>query len=497
MRPSFTSPIVLGLLALAPVMGCRRDARDERPSAAPAIEETRRSSPPGAPLDAVSFQEGFAAVVLRVAPTVVNVSSLRVLRAPAAEQGPFSSDPLLRDLFGFGQGGRPQRELRQQSFGSGVLVSRKGLVLTNFHVVKGASEVRVALADKRELVAKIVGTDPKTDIALIQIPGEDFQFASFGDSNKVRIGQFALAFGDPLGVGQTVTAGIISATGRGNVGIVDYEDFIQTDAAINPGNSGGPLMNVDGELIGINTAIATSGGRGNQGIGFAVPSNLAREVMRQIEQHGHVIRGWLGVAVQDLTPAMAAALNLEETKGALVSDVQEGSPAASAGLVRGDVVMEVDGKAVTDSRALRMSIAEGAPGKKVKLGVMRNDKRLEVTATLGELPADDKQAKPAREAPSAEALGVQVAKLTPELKKRLDLPDRATGVVITGVAPGSRAAEVGLRPGDVVQEVDRGPVESAADLEKALAKDKGRSHLLLVWREGVTHFVAIPGKGGK
>ena len=250
------------------------------------------------------------------------------------------------------------------------------------------------LPDKREFKAKIVGQDPKTDIALVRIPAGDYTVATFGDSSRVRVGDFALAIGDPLGLGQTVTMGIISAKGRGNVGIVDYEDFLQTDAAINPGNSGGALVNVDGQVIGIPTAIATIGGaRGNQGIGFAVPSNLAREVMTQIEQHGRVIRGWLGVAVQDVTPAMESALGVPGP-GALVGDVTPGSPAAAAGLQRGDVIKRIDGKPVTDSRALRMQIAETSPGTTVRLTVVRNGATMEVPVTLGEVP-NEAQQKPA------------------------------------------------------------------------------------------------------
>ena len=494
-------PVTAILVATLALAGCKQPPAPHRIEPAPVgtIEPVaqRPSEARGSTPDGVSFHGGFASIVDRVAPTVVNVSSVRIIRAPGPEHGPFFSDPLLRELFGFGRGPRGPRELRQQSLGSGVIISKDGYVLTNAHVVHGATEVRVALADKREMKAKIVGVDPKTDIALIRIDATNLPFAELGDSSKVRVGQFALAFGDPLGVGPTVTSGIISATGRGNIGIVDYEDFIQTDAAINPGNSGGPLVNVDGELIGINTAIATSGGgRGNQGIGFAVPSNLAREVVRQLREQGRVIRGWLGVAVQDVTPPMATALGLEKSGGALVSDVQEGSPAAKAGLARGDVIVALDGKPIEDSRALRMATAETAPGAKVKLDVMRKDKRVEITATLGEVPSEEKQAGgPQR---GGGALGMDVVPLTPDLARRLDMPEGATGAIVRRVAPGSRAAEAGIRPGDVIQEVDREPVQSPNDVTRALADTK-RPHVLLVWRDGTTQFVPIPAeeKGGR
>jgi serine protease Do len=496
--------ITIVLVAMLSAAGCRRSVHNEHaeplPPAAPAGEQAVRPADLREPArdatnEGVSFQDGFAAIVQRDAPAVVNVSSIKVVRQPSAEHGPFFfDDPFLRDFFGGPRGPRPPRELKQQSLGSGVIISRDGHVLTNVHVVQGATEVRVQLADRRELRAKIIGTDPKTDIALLQIQGRDFPTIPWGDSTKVRVGHFCLAFGDPLGIGPTVTSGIISATGRGNVGIVDYEDFIQTDAAINPGNSGGPLVNVDGELIGINTAIATSGGgRGNQGIGFAVPSNLAREVIRQIEQNGRVIRGWLGVAVQDITPAMAPALGLKTPGGALVGDVQANSPATRAGLMRGDIVTEIDGKPVTDSRGLRMAIAETPPGTSVRLGVLRKDKKIEITATLGELPTEGKQPPGVPPASGgAGAVGMQLAPLTPDIVRRMDLPPGTAGVVITGVQPGSRAAEIGLRPGDVIQEVDRAPVQSPNDVMRALEKDKRRAHLILVLREGETRYVAIP-----
>ncbi|APR83856.1 HtrA protease/chaperone protein [Minicystis rosea] len=498
------STLTLILVSTITIAGCRRASHDERPEplqpaaagdAAAQTVDLRRPARDAPHEELASFQDGFAAVAERVAPAVVNVSSVRIVQPPTNEGSPFFDDPMLREFFG-GRGGpmqRPPRELKQQSLGSGVIISRDGYVLTNSHVVQGANEVRVSLPDKRELRAKIIGSDPKTDIALLQIQGNNFPVITWGDSTKVRVGQFALAFGDPLGIGPTVTLGIISAKGRGNVGIVDYEDFIQTDAAINPGNSGGPLVSTDGELIGINTAIATSGGgRGNQGIGFAVPSNLAREVVKQIQDHGHVIRGWLGVAVQEITPAMAEALGLKTTGGALISDVQDNSPAARAGLKRGDVVLELDGRAVGDSRGLRMAIAETPPGTVVGMTVLREGKRVDLKAALGQLPAEEKQAEGGPQAGPAGSLGMQIAPLTPDLARRLDMPEGATGVVITQVQPGSRAAEAGIRPGDIIQEIDRNAVQSPNDVKRVLEKDTKRAHLLLVRREGATRYVAIP-----
>jgi serine protease Do len=482
--------IALLLLAVLTIGGCKRPPAGER--AAPDITPQAPlpiEAPPTAP-GAVNFQNGFAPVVERVRGAVVNISTTKVIRPPGPEQAPFFSNPLFRDFFGRGM--EPPRARREQSLGSGVLVSKDGYVLTNSHVVHGASEVLVSLPDRRELKARIIGADPKTDIALLRIPGDDFTFARFGDSSRVRVGEFALAIGDPLGLGQTVTFGIISATGRGNVGIVDYEDFLQTDAAINPGNSGGALVNTDGELIGIPTAIATTGGgQGNQGIGFAVPSNLAREVMRQIEQRGRVIRGWLGVAVQDVTPTMAAALGLEAASGALVSDVTEGSPAAKAGLARGDVVVAMDGKPVVDSRSLRMHVAETSPGTRIGLSVWRDRRRLEVSAVLGEMPAGEPR-PPSTEPSPATALGMRVAPLTPDAMRALGVPEGTTGVVVAAVQPGSRAEAAGLRPGDVIQEVDRKRVRSPDELRRATEVGGPGPLLVLVLRGGHTHYVAIP-----
>ena len=466
--------LTIAVLALIPFVGCKRSQpgfgaglpeiaptkADEAPQAEPP-----RAEPPGAG-ERLSVESGFAPVVDRVAGAVVNVSSTRVLHPEAGEQNPFFEDPLFRQFFGHGPS-RPPKEMREQALGSGVIVSRDGYVLTNAHVVHGANEVRVMLPDKREFRAKIVGQDPKTDIALIRIPAGDYPVVTFGDSTRVRVGDFALAIGDPLGLGQTVTMGIISAKGRGNVGIVDYEDFLQTDAAINPGNSGGALVNVDGQIIGIPTAIATIGGaRGNQGIGFAVPSNLAREVMTQIEQHGRVIRGWLGVAVQDVTSAMAGAMGLPGPGGALVGDVTQGSPAEKAGLKRGDVIVKIDGKPVSDSRSLRMQIAETSPGSSARLTVVRNGATVDVPVTLGEMPNEQQQGPAGAEKGGAGAMGIQVTPLTPDLAQRLDLPEGTAGVVVTQVQPGSRAADAGLRSGDVIQEIDKKKVSFARRREE-------------------------------
>ena len=315
-----------------------------------------------------------------------------------------------------------QRDQREDSLGSGVIVSPDGYILTNNHVIDGATDVRVTLADKRQLKAKVVGTDPKTDIAVLKVDGSDFPSITIGDSSKVQVGDYALAIGDPFGVGQTVTMGIVSAMNRGNLGIEDYEDFIQTDAPINPGNSGGALINDRGELVGINTAILSGGSGGNQGIGFAVPINLARSVMSQILDHGKVNRAYLGIMVQDVTPGISKAMNLKDMKGVLVGDVSPTGPAMKSGVQRGDVIVELNGKPMEDSRQLRNTISMMDPTATVKLKLLRNGNPTDVSVKLGELPNDKEQAK-TEEGSSEKALdGVTVENLDAQTARQLGLP---------------------------------------------------------------------------
>jgi Do/DeqQ family serine protease len=373
-------------LALLALTSCRgrgpgEGECDQRAFAPPpvtsAVPPTSESSPPTGAL--VNFADGFAAVVARVRPAVVSISashsgpSVWGLPGPTAEEVPTtellaSPDPVARGV----------------ARGSGVIVSNDGYVLTNHHVVAGADRIRVVLSDRRELVARLVGSDPHTDIAVLKIDGDRLSPAALGDSSKVRVGQFALAMGNPFGVGQTVTLGIIGAVSRGRMGITDYEDFIQTDAAINPGNSGGPLVDVEGRVIGVNTAILTTGGGGNEGVGFAVPSDLARSVMDQLVREGHVVRGWLGVAVDDVSAAQAETRG-GSLEGALVGDVTPGGPAAKAGLQRGDILVALNGEPIADGRALRLRVAQLPPDSTVRLDVIRGGRHHEITAKLGRL----------------------------------------------------------------------------------------------------------------
>ena len=329
-------------------------------------------------------------------------------------------------------------------------------------MVDGATDVRVTFADKRQLKAKVVGTDAKTDIAVLKVEGSDFPAITVGDSSKVQVGDYALAIGDPFGVGQTVTMGIISAMNRGNLGIEDYEDFIQTDAPINPGNSGGALINDRGELVGINTAILSHGSGGNEGIGFAIPINLARSVMTQILDHGKVNRAYLGIMVQDITPGISKAMSLKDMKGVLVGDVTPNGPAQKSGVQRGDVILEVNGKVMEDSRQLRNMISMMDPTSTVNLKLMRNGNPTNMTVKLGDMPADKQQAK-ADEKPSDQALnGVTVENLDAQTAQQLGLSPSVTGVVVTDIEPSSPLASAGLRQGDVIQEVNHQPVKNVA-----------------------------------
>jgi serine protease Do len=435
-------------------------------------------------------RNSYAPVLKSVLPAVVNISSSKVVRARS--ESPEEMMPFFRQFFGGKDDGGgfalPQpRDHREKSLGSGVIVSPEGYVVTNNHVVDGASDVRVTLSDKREFQGRIVGTDPKTDIAVLKIEASNLLPITIGDSSKAEVGDTVLAIGDPYGVGETVTKGIVSATGRGNLGIEDYEDFIQTDAPINPGNSGGALINDRGELIGINTAIITHGSGGNQGIGFAVPSNLARTVMEEILKNGKVTRAYLGIYPQDVTPAIAKAFGEKDPRGVLVGDVSPNSPAQAAGLQRGDIILEVNGKPMTDSNQLRMTISMMQPGSEAQLKVAHDGSQRELTIKLHELPTE--QAENNNQTGDQQALaGIEVANLTPDMAKQLDLPPTTTGVVVKRVNPSSPLADSGLREGDVVQEVNHQPVKNVSDFYNAMHKD-ATNPLLLVNRGGRTLFI--------
>jgi serine protease Do len=443
--------------------------------------------------DEVSLTTGLTPVVERVLPSVVNIWSERIVRiSDSGHTSPFFFDPFFGQFFG-GEGpwGGPPREQRERGLGSGVIVSADGYILTNNHVVENASEIRVSLSDRREMKAKIVGTDPRTDIAVLKVEEKDLPALPIGDSTKVKPGQFVLAIGNPFGLSQTVTMGIVSAKGRGNLGIEDYEDFIQTDAAINPGNSGGALVDVHGALIGINTAILSRSG-GNQGIGFAVPINMARQVMERIVKDGRVIRGWLGVSIQPVTPKVGRAFDLEKAEGALVGDVTPGSPAEDAGLKRGDIIVSIEGEPIVEMRELSLKVSMLAPGTTVRLKIVRDGREMEIPAVLGEQPSEPNTFKAGTERAAGHPLeGVQVQDLTPQILRQLDLPRNTTGVVVVRVAPDTPAAEAGLRRGDVIQEANGHVVADVYQFEQAVRRSAGEPVVLLVNRGGQTLFVVV------
>ncbi len=449
-------------------------------------------------IERVSFAEGFAPVVRPVLPAVVNIHASKIVKM-SPQQMPFMNDPMFQQFFGqqFGRQFQQPQEQRERSLGSGVIVSTDGYILTNNHVVDGASDIKVSLKDKREFKAQVIGTDPKTDIAVLKIPATDLTAITLGDSSKTEVGDFVLAVGDPFGVGETVTMGIVSATSRGDLDIEGpegYEDFIQTDAAINPGNSGGALINVRGELVGINTAILTGdGGGGNVGVGFAIPVNMARDIMEQLVKNGKVRRGYIGVGIEAVNPDLAKAFGMTAPTGALIGQVEPDSPGAKAGLQRGDIVLSVNGQAVSDERDLRLRIAAIAPGETVKLEILRNGQRQTVNVTLAEFP-DNRTTASAGESTSSALEGVQVDELTPQIAREIGLPAGTTGVVISDVDASSAAAEAGLQRGDVIQEVNRQPVSNLDQYEKAIKATGNGEVLLLINRGGATRYIAISGQ---
>ncbi|MGO9014778.1 MAG: DegQ family serine endoprotease [Dissulfurispiraceae bacterium] len=431
--------------------------------------------------------EAMAEVAAAAKPAVVNVSTTRTIKTPGI-MNPFFNDPFFRQFFGnaFGNANGP-REHKQASLGSGVIIDRAGYILTNNHVVKDADEIKIKLSDGREFKGKVIGTDQKTDIAVIKINSDHLPVLNIGDSDRLRVGQRVLAIGNPFGLNQTVTSGIVSATGRANMGIADYEDFIQTDAPINPGNSGGALVNIRGELIGINTAIFSTSG-GDQGIGFAIPSNMAKTVMESLIKNGKVVRGWLGVSVQALTPEIAKQFGLKEQGGALVGDVVEGSPAEKAGLKRGDVIIKYDGTPVNDPAQLKNTTASTPVGKEVLLDIVRDGKTKQVKVDIAELPSTGQTASGSFH---NHLKGIHAQNMTPEIRKGLGIPARVTGVIVTDVEGGTPAGSVLMR-NDVIIEIDRNKINTVQDYEKMADHIKpDQDVLLLIYRGGSVLYVTL------
>jgi serine protease Do len=438
------------------------------------------------------MQQVFVEVAERLKPSVVNINTTQKIKADRRQIEPFFRGPF-REFFGeefFERFFNLPREFERRSLGSGVIVDARGYILTNSHVVEPADEIQVTLVDERTFQAKVIGTDPKTDIAVIQIEGaKDLRPAPLGDSTKMRTGDFVIAIGNPFGLTHTVTVGVVSATGRAGVGITAYEDFIQTDASINPGNSGGPLLNIDGQVIGINTAIVASG----QGIGFAIPVTLAREIMEQLIKEGRVTRGWLGVVIQPLSPELARQFGVKSGEGVLIADVLEGGPAEQAGLQTGDVVQAFAGKPVADVRELQRLVAAVKPGKQVPVKVNRKGKELTISVTVGQMPTEEAAVVAPPE--PLERYGFAVQDLTPELREKLQIKEG--GVLVSSVEPGSQAFRRGLRPGDVILEVDRQPLRSRQDFLDILQAARAETDLLLLVQRGKsTRFIVVPSAKG-
>ncbi|MCK5503973.1 MAG: DegQ family serine endoprotease [Thermodesulfovibrionia bacterium] len=468
------------------LIGNRSDFLSNKPSSPP---YTYNLELPG---DLSGKSAAFSDIVKVISPAVVNISTSKTVIKKDSTLPHFFDGPF-KDFF---EPFNMPRKWKEQSLGSGVLVSSDGYIITNNHVVEKADEIKVTLYDQQNYKGKIVGTDPKTDIAIIKISTTNLPAIKWGDSDNLHVGEFVLAFGNPYSLGHTVTMGIVSALGRANVGIADYEDFIQTDAAINPGNSGGPLVNIKGELIGINTAIFSRTG-GYQGIGFAVPSNMAKSVMNQLIKEGKVTRGWLGVTIQNLTQELAGEFGLDKSFGALVTDIFDSSPAEKAGLKRGDVILEVNGNKIKNVETLRNMVAQSKVGNKIKLKILRDGKELSINATVAEFPQEIALAVPGGKEKNLledeNALaGFSVMDLTREIAKQLGLSRNEQGVVIVSVDPYTAAEDAGLKKGDVIQEINKKRVKNLSDFSKILPHAReGDTILLFINRGGKKFYITL------
>jgi Do/DeqQ family serine protease len=437
--------------------------------------------------------DSYADVVKIVSPAVVTIHTEGKAKVSPTEFQ--DGDDLLRRFFGdqFDRGSRTPRTFRQRGLGSGVIIEKDGYILTNYHVIDGADDIRVDFTDGRTMTAKLVGSDKASDLALLKVSASDLHALTLGNSDAVEVGDVVLAVGNPLGVGQTVTMGIISAKGRSTGGVGDggYEDFLQTDAPINHGNSGGALVNTKGELVGINSQIVSSTGE-NIGIGFAIPANMARHVADELRSGGTVRRAQLGVRVQPVTSDMAASLGLKEVGGAIIATVESGSAADRAGLKQGDVIQSFNGQPIHDFNALRNRVAEAAPGSSATVGIVRDGSSREITVKLDEASAERSARRDTESSGDDKAaLGVSVAPLTSEAASRLRLPSTTKGVVVEGVNPDGRAAAAGIQQGDVIQQVNRRPVQTVDELKTAVRGGSDKPLLLLVNREGRDVFVTV------
>jgi serine protease Do len=432
--------------------------------------------------ETIMVPANFSDLAEQVRPGVVNIQVVKKVQNvgfafPGFQGSPFGENSPFGRFFE----GNPPMDQKQEGVGSGFVISQEGFILTNNHVVEDAEQIKVKLANGKEYDAKIVGRDPKTDLALVKIDGvNDLHALPLGNSEDLKVGSWVVAVGSPFGLEQTVTQGIVSGKGR-VIGSGPYDDFIQTDASINPGNSGGPLINMNGEAIGINTAINPSG----QGIGFAIPIDMAKTIIPQLEQKGSVTRGWLGIGIQQMTPALEKSFGLNGKEGALVADVFKGGPAEKAGIERGDVITQFDAKKVVESKDLSRIVAATPVGKMVEVKLMRDGKAIERTVKVGEMEKKTEAAQ----MPSHKSLGITVQELTPEIARDLGLK-RETGVVVTSVEPGSSAADAGIQTGDVIQEVNRKSVKDVADFSQMIAQAKSQDNVLLLIQRGQNSLFA-------
>ncbi len=486
--------LIVSLFAgLAFIQGCRTGLGGD---GAPAVNQQQ---PPAGPVVVDGMRVSYADVVEKTSPAVVRITSEHKEKASQMQQNPFGDDFFRQ--FGLPNQNQNQRPQIERGLGSGVIVSADGTILTNFHVVDGAEKITVLSSDNKSFDAKVVGCDQPSDLAVLKIDASGLPFLTLGNSDSVRVGDIVLAIGNPLGIGQTVTAGIISAKGR-RTGLSDgsFEDFLQTDAPINKGNSGGALVNLSGELIGINSQILSGSSNGGSiGIGFSIPSNMAKSVMEQLLKDGKVHRGMLGINIQNITDDTAKALDLKEKAGVLVSNVKQGSAAAKAGVKRGDIITAINGEKIDDSNVLRNKVASTPPGTSIKLTVNREGKEIEINATLDEFETasakktngqgdDGNGAGPQNQSAK---LGISVQPVTPEIAKQLGLDSDSEGVVVTEVEQGGAAADAGISRGDVILQINRKPVNSIADVKSALDGAGDRPVALLVNRRGQVTYITV------
>jgi serine protease Do len=476
------SGVIIFLIAVSPVLvSCNRPSESvggnfwkERKG------DISKNNPQG------GVPQSFAGLAKELNPAVVNVNTTQVIKGrrfgrPSPFPGPYGGRDPFEDFWEkfFGREDRPHREFKQRSLGSGFIISKDGYIITNNHVVEKATEIKVTIGDGDDYDAKVVGKDPKTDLALLKInPKGDLPLVALGNSDRLEVGEWVLAIGNPFGLEHTVTAGIVSAKGR-VIGAGPYDDFIQTDASINPGNSGGPLFNLAGEVVGINTAIIASG----QGIGFAIPINIAKELLPQLREKGRVTRGWLGVAVQKVTEDLAKSFNLKKKNGALVADVVAGGPAEKAGIERGDVIIEFDGQEVKEMNELPRIVANTPIGKEVNVKVLRDGREKTFKVSVGELKEEREVTLRPTVKEFEEELGLTVQPLTSEMAPHFG-PKETEGVVVSDVYPGSPADEAGIRRGDIIQEINRRPIKDMDSYQEALEEGKDKDSLLLFVRRG-------------